>query len=119
MSVSSPLVSCQLPSQEVCMAEAADFAALLRAVMARKLRTNTDLARLAGISVNTIENWTSGEVRRPRFVVDILKLAEALTLNAQETNALLAAAGHPSLQRLQQQAQKTGDTRLSTLLARW
>jgi tetratricopeptide (TPR) repeat protein len=93
-----------------------DFAALLQAYMARALRTNRDLAQLTGIALRTIENWTSGEVRRPRSAPDVLKLARALALDPADTNALLQAAGHPPLETMREQ---TADPRLQALLATW
>jgi tetratricopeptide (TPR) repeat protein len=96
-----------------------DFTTVLRSFMARALRTNSDLARLAGISLHTLEHWTAGRVQRPRFVADVLKLAQALALDAEETTSLLLAAGHPSLAQLRSQAQQTGDSNLNALLAPW
>lgn len=101
------------------MDELADFAATLRQFMARSRCTNHELAGLTGISVHTIENWTSGEVRRPRFVGDMLKLARALALDAQSTTAFLVAAGHPPLSQLQARAQQSSDSTLAALLTYW
>lgn len=101
------------------MGEHTDFATVLRTFMARARRKNMDLAHLTGISIHTIEHWTSGAVRRPRFMPDVLKLAYALTLNAQDTTILLTAAEHPPLDTLQAQAQQTGDGKLLGLLAPW
>lgn len=96
-----------------------DFSSMLRAAMARSLRTNKDLACLTGISINTLEKWTSGLVQRPRSARDVLKLARALALSAAEASALLSNAGHPALSVLQHQAQQTGDPALVALLAAW
>jgi hypothetical protein len=97
----------------------ADFTSLLRALMSQALRTNKDLARLTGLSIYTIENWTGGKIQRPRFATDVLKIARALALDTQATSALLAAAGHPPLAALHTQAQQTADQDLAALLATW
>src|SRR4051812_13783096 len=96
-----------------------DFTTLLRAFMARALRSNRDLAQLTGIAIRTIEGWTAGEMRRPRYVTDVLKVARALQLDAVDTTALLRAGGHPPLDALQTQASQTGDPQLTALLASW
>jgi tetratricopeptide (TPR) repeat protein len=97
----------------------ADFASMLRTFMARAARGTSDLARLTDISLNTLESWSGGRVRRPRFVADVLKLARALALDAADTTALLAAAHHPPLATLQAQARQTADVDLAALLAPW
>src|SRR3954470_11231379 len=96
-----------------------DFTTTLRRLMTRAKCTNRDLAQLTGISVNTIENWRGGEVRRPRFVSDVLKIAHALGLNTIDTTILLTAAGHPSLAQLQDQAEQINDLALAALLVSW
>src|SRR3954464_6347039 len=97
----------------------ADFTSVLRDFMARAARGTSDLARLTDISLNTLESWTAGRVRRPRFVADVLKLARALALDAADTTALLAAARHPPLATLQAQARQSADASLAALLAPW
>ena len=101
------------------MEVAVDFSTALRAFMARAVCTNSDLARLTGISVRTIEKWTAGEIRRPRFVADLLKVARALTLDDRDTTALLRAGGHPPLTILRAQACQAADPQLTALLASW
>jgi len=96
-----------------------DFATMLREHMARAARTNHQLAQLTGIALRSIENWTSGKVRRPRLAADVLKLAQALDLDALETNLLLRTAGHPPLEALRAQAGQLADVSLQTLLATW
>jgi tetratricopeptide (TPR) repeat protein len=97
----------------------ADFAALLQQFMTRALRGDADLARLTGIPARTIEKWRRGEVRRPRHTADVLKLAQALALDAADTSGLLHAVSHPSLDVLRQQLQKAPDPTLVALLAPW
>jgi tetratricopeptide (TPR) repeat protein/transcriptional regulator with XRE-family HTH domain len=96
-----------------------DFATTLRAFMTRARCTNSELARLTGISIHTLEYWTAGRVRRPHFVTDLLRIARALSLDASDTSTLLSAAGHPALSALQAQAQQSGDQELNTLLSFW
>src|SRR6185436_38595 len=96
-----------------------DFTSVLRAFMERAQRTNTDLARLSGIPLSTLEHWTAGRVRRPRFVTDVLKLARALMLDELDTTTLLIAAEHPPLSMLQAQAQQSSDPHLTALLVSW
>src|SRR5690349_2819575 len=96
-----------------------DFAALLQQLMTRALRGDADLARMSGISARTIEKWRRGEVRRPRHLADVLKVAQALALDAAQTTQLLEAAGHPSLAALRQQLREAPDPTLATLLAAW
>src|SRR4051794_28980585 len=97
----------------------ADFTTILRAFMHQALRTPMDLARLTGISLATLGNWTTGKVRRPRVVNDVLKLARALGLDAQEATILLGAADHPPLTTLQPEAHKTKNAELLALLEPW
>jgi tetratricopeptide (TPR) repeat protein len=96
-----------------------DFTTLLRSFMARAVRSNRDLAQLTGIAIRTIEGWTAGEMRRPRYVADVLKVARALQLDAADTTALLHVGGHPPLDALQTQAGQTGDPQLTALLVSW
>lgn len=49
---------------------------------------------------NTIENWRTGTVRRVRDWRPLLGIAAVLHLSADETNTLLTAATHPSLDEL-------------------
>lgn len=101
------------------MKDGAHFTTTLRVYMARAVRSNRDLALLTGISIRTIEKWAVGEVQRPRFVSDVLKLASALTLDEQDTTNLLRAAGHPPLDSVRTQARQIGDPQLLALLAPW
>lgn len=55
------------------------------------------LARISGVPRSTIVNWLQGWVERPRYWRDLVKVATALHLNIEEVNALLRAAGHPSV----------------------
>ncbi len=51
---------------------------------------------------NTISRWRRGVVKKPRNWSDIVKLATVLRLEESRLNALLQAAGHPSLEQLRQ-----------------
>jgi tetratricopeptide (TPR) repeat protein len=101
------------------MNDSTGFATILREHMARAARTNHQLVQLTGIALRSIENWTSGKVRRLRLAADVLKLARALDLDALETNVLLRTTGHPPLDALRAQASQLADTSLQQLLATW
>ncbi|MBN2006571.1 MAG: tetratricopeptide repeat protein [Anaerolineae bacterium] len=62
------------------------------------------LARMSGVHRSTIVNWLRGWVDRPRYWYDLAKVAVALRLSADEVNALLHAAGYPSVPTLLAQA---------------
>jgi tetratricopeptide (TPR) repeat protein/transcriptional regulator with XRE-family HTH domain len=96
-----------------------DFAALLQQLMDRVQRRDADLARMTAIPARTIEKWRRGEVRRPRHLADLLKLAQALALDAGQTTQLLQAAGYPDLGALHQEAQQAPDAALARLLETW
>ena len=101
------------------MIEHTDFTSVLRAFMARAQRSTTDLARLTGLSINTLKNWRGGVVCRPQLVTDVLTLARALALDAADTTTLLMAARHPPLATLHAQAEQTCDSALRALLEVW
>jgi tetratricopeptide (TPR) repeat protein/transcriptional regulator with XRE-family HTH domain len=96
-----------------------DFATVLRKHIARAVRTTHQLAQLTGIALRSIENWTSGKVQRPRLAADVLRLAQALDLDALETNLMLRTAGHPPLDALRSQTGQLADASLQMLLATW
>jgi tetratricopeptide (TPR) repeat protein len=52
------------------------------------------LSKLTGIPRTAIDNWRDGTVRRPRHWRPLVQLARTLGLPAEETDALLAAAGY-------------------------
>ncbi|GJM41008.1 MAG: SARP family transcriptional regulator [Ardenticatenaceae bacterium] len=66
----------------------------------RSAYTPGQLAGLSSVPKTTIVNWLRGRVRRPRSWEAIVGLAAAMRLTEAETNQLLAAAQHPSLQEL-------------------
>src|SRR4051812_5815866 len=66
------------PQEQTVMDKPQDFAEILQAFIAQARHSKTSLAELAGIPIGTIENWTDGTVRRPRWVRDVLKVAQAL-----------------------------------------
>jgi non-specific serine/threonine protein kinase len=74
------------------------------------------LERLSGVSRRTVENWLHGPVRRPRHWEPVLRVAQALHLSAAKTDALLRAAGLPTLAALQK-SPLTG--RQTELLVLW
>jgi tetratricopeptide (TPR) repeat protein/transcriptional regulator with XRE-family HTH domain len=96
----------------------ADLATILQAFLARARCSTRALADLTGLPRRTLENWRSGEIRRPRAVIDVLKVAQALALDMADTEVLLHAAGYPSLALLQVQAKQVDDRQLIALLPR-
>jgi tetratricopeptide (TPR) repeat protein len=67
---------------------------LLQQHVKRAYHTPGQLARLTGLPKATIVNWLEGRVSKPRHRDDMLKLASALHLNAQQVSELLRAAGY-------------------------
>lgn len=74
------------------------------------------LSKRSGVPKATIANWLEGRVARPRHCLDLLKVAAALHLGADETCALLVAGGYPPLRELQQ---TTAGADEQAMLARW
>src|SRR3954452_4889549 len=101
------------------MDDEGDFTTLLRVYMVRAVRSNRDLAQLTGIAIRTIEGWTSGEMRRPRYVSDVLKVARGLLLDAEDAAALLQAVQHPPLAIAEAQASQMDDAQLRELVVNW
>lgn len=58
------------------------------------------LSKHSGVPKATIVNWLEGRVARPRYWLDLVKVAAALNLTLDETNALLRAACHPDIATL-------------------
>ena len=74
------------------------------------------LAEESGLPRNTVYRWTRGEVRKVRHWQDLAKAARALALNRSQTNTLLGAGGHPSIEVLLERAADEEDR---ALLSRW
>ena len=73
------------------------------------------VSRLSGVPKATIVNWLEGRVARPRRWQDLVRVADAMRLGRDETEALLAAAGHLSLGELA----RVADDGHRALLAPW
>lgn len=109
-----------LISQSLCIWVMTHFLAdILRTYVARSGYTPGQLARMAAIPKPTIVNWMEGRVKRPRAVEELLRLTAVLHLTSPEADALLAAAGHPTIAELQVTAQATGDKTVLSLLHPW
>ncbi len=92
------------------------FAEVLRAQMGRPPRYSPGLvSHLSGVPKATIVNWLEGRVVRSRRWQDLVRVADAIRLGRNETEALLAAASHSSLGELARRADD-GDR---VLLAPW
>lgn len=81
----------------------------------RSLYSHGQLALLADVPKNTLSNWLSGRVSKPHQWHGLLKVAAALHLSEAETDALLAAADHPPLARLREDA----DEETAVLITQW
>lgn len=77
------------------------------------------LEELTAVPQKTIESWLEGRVKHPRKAVDLLRLAKAMRLNLAETNELLAAANHKSVQALLAEAREQNAKTALDLLAFW
>lgn len=77
-----------------------EFTDLLNEYVKRENRRPSQLASLTGIPKRSIENWLKGHSRRARDWHDVVKLAKALNLSPAETDKLLGAAGHPTIEAL-------------------
>lgn len=58
------------------------------------------LCKLSGVPKATIVNWLEGRVAHPRRWQDVIRVADALRLDADETERLLKAGGQPGLAEL-------------------
>jgi len=74
------------------------------------------VTKLSGVPRGTIVNWLDGRVTRPRRWQDLVRVADALRLAEVETDFVLAAAGHVSIERLFEEVQSGPDR---ALLAAW
>jgi tetratricopeptide (TPR) repeat protein len=92
------------------------FADVLGRYVQRSGYSPGQLSRLSGIPKPTIVNWLVGRVAKPRQRDDLLRLAASLHLDADETSAVLSAAGYPALAQLLAGAHDDGDRQL---LAPW
>jgi predicted ATPase len=74
------------------------------------------VSKLSGVPKATIVNWLEGQVKKPRRWQDLLRVADALRLNADDTTRLLQSAGHPPVEALLARAERPQDR---ALLAGW
>jgi len=74
------------------------------------------LSKLSGVPKMTIVNWLNGRVARPRRWQDLVRLADALRIDAEQASALLVAGGHPALAELLPRVRASEDV---ALLAPW
>jgi len=58
------------------------------------------VAGRAGINRSTFRHWVIGEVAKPRYWQDVVKVASVLNLTESEATRLLTAAGHRSVPEL-------------------
>lgn len=92
------------------------LADVLRAQMDRPPRYSPGLvSRLSGVPKATIVNWLEGRVARPRHWQNLVRVADAMRLDRDETEQLLGAAQHPALTELA----RVADDRDRALLGPW
>lgn len=70
------------------------------------------LAKLSGVPQRTIANWLNGVILKPRHWQDVVKIGAALHLSESEVNALLKAAGQPTVAQLRAKAATDTDRAL-------
>lgn len=75
----------------------AEFIDVLQTLFNRYGYTPGQAAKLANLPKNTLVNWLTGRVQKPRDWQPVVQLARALRLTKTETEELLDAAGHPPL----------------------
>jgi predicted ATPase len=92
------------------------LAVLLNEHLARRGWNPAQLARAAQIPRNTAYQWTKGKVHRVHQWQHVANAALVLGLSRDETDALLSAAGYPSLHVLALRSHEDSDLRL---LAHW
>lgn len=74
------------------------------------------LARLSGVPRMTLLNWREGQVKKPRFWQDVIKLAKALHLEQYYADVLLQASGYPPVTQLSKQTTNASE---QELLSSW
>ncbi len=77
------------------MIDGRSYRDVLEGFIVRSLYSSGQLSKLTGVPLETIKNWRSGKVQRPRNWHDIVNIARALHLQKHELDTLLLAAGHP------------------------
>lgn len=71
------------------------FGELLALFTERAGISDSELARTTGVGRQTIFRWKEGQVARPRYREDVLRIAKKLRLSPAERDELLLAAGFP------------------------
>jgi len=69
------------------------FGELLNEYISRVGISDSELARVVGVSRQTVFRWKEGQTSRPRRRADVLAIADKLRLTAEEQDSLLLAAG--------------------------
>ncbi len=80
------------------------FTTVLGKYVYRSAYTPGQLASLTAVPKMTIVNWLNGRVKRPRSWQRITAIATAMRLTEAEADELLAAAQHPTIHELREQA---------------
>jgi tetratricopeptide (TPR) repeat protein len=101
---------------------AANFSDLFKSFLDKKGIGVQKLATLIekncnrSVSKSSLQNWYDGRSKSPRDWQDVVAAAVALELTKEQANSLLKAARHPSIDKLWEHAQGSGDL---LLLVRW
>jgi tetratricopeptide (TPR) repeat protein len=85
------------------------FADLLGQHLAHTHNSVNRLAKISGVPQRTLANWLNGKIRKPQQWQAVVKAAIALQLTSIQTDALLCAAGHPSLAQIHLKVVSPGD----------
>lgn len=77
------------------------------------------LANLSRVSKDTIKNWKGGRVKRPRYWLEVAKLAKALKLGEKDASRLLKSAGFSSISELLDANYRQDDAKIDEVLSFW
>lgn len=95
------------------------FSDVLREYVNRLNLSSGRIAQLSDLPKDTVVSWVQGRVKRPRNVIDILKIARALRLTNVETNRLLQSANHGDLANQVERAQSKQNQATVDILGFW
>ncbi len=98
------------------MSDLAPLADVLGRYMRARGLTFEDLAKESGLPRNTVYRWLKGEVRKPQTWQPLATVAATLGLSKSQTNTLLQAAQHLSVEELLDRVRGDEDREL---LSQW
>ena len=95
------------------------FGDVLDEYIRNRNRTPGQLESLSEVPRQTIISWRKGLVKRPRSILDILRVAQALHLDRNEVNRLLCAARHYPIEQLAEQGHGEDSAAVAEILDFW